>query len=550
MNPKPNTFTIFFRMEKTPPHLKNASQLSLRVVPSNTIKEIKTQLAKKLKIYAGDQIMRFGGKVLDDPLPLSYYNIQQNSTIDVVCHGFHLIIHYFHSTPLDIRVYPYCTIRHIKQCITKSQDVPHERQRLLFKGTEMNLDTNTLYDYNVKWGGHVQLLLRDDPFKIKLYIPSGMTSELTVKAEDTIKDVKQMIAHAYGVRMEQQRLMFNGKKLKNSHALSHYNINNIPRDGLLRLVVTQPVGPRTMSALPFNVHVRNPQHNVTLEVTQMDSIKQIKERIAEQIKTFPEQQVLEFNTKPLANGDTLFDCCITNKDVLTLSCTKYKIIIILPRREFCVVVRAFNTVRYVKCAIITCKAIQYDFKLQFEEKDLDDDVTLFDHGIKAQSRLVLKVINDPIIIYLRREGGTTDTLRVRPTVTIRSLKKKMPIEHGNYMWLFKNQVVSNDLFTLYNCGIGNNSVIDIIPYDLLYETLETHQTHVSTELGDDCPIQNQDDIEIIVEDAPSTPTPSVDVDVHGIWLSQLAEHLNAFDDISDKYGTEQGLELSEQIESA
>eukprot|EP01083_Nonionella_stella_P090253 252153_1 len=539
---KKDQFTILVNVNKRQPPFQISTPLFLTVTSTDTVKEIKDRLSGVLKLYPDDQTISFGRKVLEDALPLSYYSIQQNSTLDVVSHGFHLMIHYSHSAPLNIKAQPYYTIAKIKQSITDLKDIPNEKLRLLCKGIEMNTDSNTLYDYGVKWGAHIQLLLRDDPFPILLHIPSGITSELSVQAEHTVKDLKRMICDKYGIRMEQQRLLFKGKKLKNNRCMSYYNIT---RGATVRLTATQQQGRYPLLSLPFNISIQDKKHkiDIKLEVTQLETIQHIKERIAHEVKAYPEHLVLEYDDKEIANECTLFDCRVKHQQSLTLVSNNYQINIILSHPHvFCVVVRAHNTVRYVKCAIIMCKGIQYSFALRFKGRELDDDDVLYDCGIKPQSSLELKGQPKKIIIYLRKEGGTTCTLRVRTTVTIGAVKKKMGMNPDKYLWLFRTKLLSDDQCSLYSCGLANDSVIDIIPYNLLYEVLAMDCSATPSKNGqsalkdDDCKnTDTTDDIVVLNTDTSHHTTPQAPPDppasMLDAWLLQLQQHLNAFDGI-------------------
>jgi len=59
-------------------------RVSLRVKRSNTIVNVKKKIVDRENIPVQEQRLIFAGKLLDDNLTLANYNIQENSTLDIV----------------------------------------------------------------------------------------------------------------------------------------------------------------------------------------------------------------------------------------------------------------------------------------------------------------------------------------------------------------------------------------------------------------------------------------------------------------------------------
>jgi ubiquitin C len=128
--------------------------IPLRVESSDTIADVKVKILNKLGNPPDEQHMLFAGKRLDDHHTIAYYNIQDNSIINLTPNlhegqQLRIFIRTTDGKEFPLMVESSNTISHLKAMIFDIEKIPVDQQHLIFAGRLLD-DFRTINDYNFK----------------------------------------------------------------------------------------------------------------------------------------------------------------------------------------------------------------------------------------------------------------------------------------------------------------------------------------------------------------------------------------------------------------
>ena len=437
-------------------------QITLELKPSDCIENIKMEIQEKEGIPLDDQRVLFAGKRLEDKRTLSDYKIPDGSTLHLVQRivPMKIIIRIVTGNRPDERmldVYPTDSIENTKRRIQEELGIPLEEQCLIFEEKELQ-DGHTLRNYNIHDRSVFELRCLE-LIQIFIKMPSGKTTALNVRPNDTVESVKVQIRDKEGIATDQQCLIFADMQLKDGYTLKGCNIRN---ESVLYLRI------RICGGMQIFVKKLSGKAIVLEGCKPSDSVKHVKRKIQTKIGIPPVQQHLIYDGRTMRDAGMLIDYNIQRESTQHLALSLGSGLKIFARMQtrntITLKVEPDNTIETVKSKVQEKEGAYLDQqRVIFAARELRNDYTLRDYNIWDDSTVYLIQEMEIYVEIVTCEKPMY--LKVKSSDTIKDVKDKLQVKEAipsNKQSLSLDGEELEDSLTLSDHDIPNESVLHMV----------------------------------------------------------------------------------------
>ena len=293
--------------------------ITLKVEPSDTIKNVKLKIQDKEGIPPSQQHLIFKRQELKDQQTLDEYKVTDKSSVHLRLEDeldrILISVEFPSGRKIFINASSRDDFESVRKMIYDREGIPVDQQRLSFAGKEVVDDHLPLSEYHNEIELSLQLDVKQQKYEFLLHMktPSGKTKiKIEAVSGDTIQDVKRKIMEDIGIPPNQQLLMFNNREIEDERrSLKSYNINS---DSIIELVIRRTLGNERHIYVKMQNGVR-----IVLDVSPEDTIADVKEKIKQMTGTPVDKQLITFGGTKLEGDNKLSDFGLEHESTVLMT---------------------------------------------------------------------------------------------------------------------------------------------------------------------------------------------------------------------------------------